>query len=145
MKTAMTRIFRNATLAMLAVLLLGSCAGDKDRLAGLPESFTTKIYDNGLKQFVLAYQKPAHSPDHESHSAMNGGASGKQHRNHSQKGLEAEMIKRLEIRIKETGYCRQGYILDKEFSTLSIGDLILKGECVEGATDADRVQFLNVD
>jgi hypothetical protein len=145
MNIAMARIFRNTASATLAVLLLASCTSDKDRLSGLPETFTTKIYDNGLKQFVLAYEKPAHSPDHESHNAMNGGASGKQHRNHSQKGLEAEMVKRLEIRIKATGYCRKGYILDEEFSTLSIGDLILKGECVEGATDADRALFPNTN
>jgi len=69
----------------------------------MPEKFTTKIYSNGLKQFQLAFEQPAQAPDTE----------GDRRHSPPRKNVGAEIINRLEIKLKETGYCHQGYILSR--------------------------------
>jgi hypothetical protein len=139
MKTTNPKNFCTVGVLTLAVLLLTACASDTDVFSARSEKFTTRIYANGLKQFQLAYEKPVLS-EQQRNASMNG-----MHHNHTREKLAEEIIKRLELKLKETGYCRQGYILSREFSTLSLEDLVIKGECVEGATDADRKAFPNIN
>jgi hypothetical protein len=48
---------------------------------------------------------------------------------------------KLDSKLAETGYCREGYIeLD---SYVGKGQSQIRGECKEGATDSDRKKFAN--
>ena len=47
----------------------------------------------------------------------------------------------LKSKLEKSGYCREGYIeLDSYFGR---GELQIRGECEEGATEEDRVKFVN--
>ena len=121
-------------LLMLSLLLLMSCVHQQDALLIAPERFKTTIYDNGIKQFQLQMV------DEKQKQAL---INGKEMSPITQKRIEALLLERLEIKLRETNYCRQGYILSKEFSSVSLGDFIIKGECVEGASPEDRRLFPN--
>jgi len=136
-RPAIAYLLRIFTLAALVSLV--ACASHDDPLLTAPLKFKTIIYDNGIKQFELKIiydypkdQKPQIDSLH-----------GKQMSDINQKKTEATLVKRLETKLQETHYCRKGYILSKEFSTLSLGDLLIKGECVEGASVEDKRLFPN--
>ena len=142
---------------MLMPSILGSCVSPEDMISKMPMKFTTQIYDNGLKQFQLSLEKPMGAPlkggpgggmSHRGSMtggdvSMKGGSMIKP-QDKMQQRMEKNLIKQLEVKLQETGYCREGYLLTREFSALSLDDLFIKGECVEGASGEDRVMFPNV-
>ena len=47
----------------------------------------------------------------------------------------------LESKLKNSGYSREGYIELDSYS--GRGQLQMRGECEEGATEEDRIKFVN--
>ncbi|WP_440876383.1 hypothetical protein [Thalassotalea sp. PLHSN55] len=57
------------------------------------------------------------------------------------KQLEAHVYQMLEQQLVDNQYCRDGYFeLEK---SLNRGVIVVKGECIESATEQDRVRFEN--
>ncbi|MFT5162048.1 MAG: hypothetical protein ACI9FJ_000616 [Alteromonadaceae bacterium] len=58
-----------------------------------------------------------------------------------QQKLKLKMTENLELRLQQSGYCREGYLeLNSYFGR---GQSQIRGECKEGATEDDRSQFVN--
>ena len=144
--------FKNYSLLLLYSLT--ACAGTEWQPSEVEEVFVTDIKASGLKIFdySLTNNTPQASAKRSAGGkqgdgkGMGGGKSGGYGRmgggnydNHS--SMKPYFNNMLEAKLKKSGYCRQGYYqLDSYFGR---GQLKMRGECVEGATDEDRINFAN--
>ena len=139
----------------LALLLsLTACASNQWKSSEVEEVFVTDIKPSGLKIFnysltntmaqVSGNAKPSgSSKGNGKHGSGKGGGyggvgGGKSTNESSMKPYFNDM---LESKLKSSGYCREGYIeLDSYFGR---GQLKMRGECEEGATEEDQIKFIN--
>jgi len=139
--------YRNLILMLLVPLILAACASNQMKQPEIEETLETDIKSNGIKLFK--YTETARMPDGSyrvsSHgkSGGEGGMSGG-----GQDGwfdresrIKEEMHEKLDARLTETGYCREGYIVLS--SSIGGGRSFIRGECKEGATEDDRKKFAN--
>ena len=77
-------------------------------------------------------------------SGMRGGGMGNEARPNREAILarvKDDVYEKLKMKLVETGYCRESYTeLDNYFVR---GRSQIRGECIEGATEEDRVRFVN--
>jgi len=154
-------------VCLLPVILL-ACSNNK-RTPQLEETFVTKIEDNGLKLFsyTLSVAGPAPSAGGKrggvglsgkgrgsGGSAGGGrGAGGNKSGGRGQGGnmdpkkkgekFAKKILEQLTLKVEQSGYCREGFIeIDRQI-TRGYGQV--RGECKEGASDADREKFAAED
>ncbi len=141
-------------------LFLMACVSNQWESSEVDEVFVTDIKSSGLK--IFNYSLTKHIPQ-ASHSDKNssrgkgsgshggrggkGGGKGSGHggmgggKSDSGSSMKQYFNEMLEAKLKSSGYCREGYIeLDSYFGR---GELQIRGECEEGATEEDRVKFVN--
>ncbi len=136
-------IILKRTLPFGAVtLLLSGCVSGPPEPPVHTDVFATQIKDNDAKIFGFSMLT---GPARDQVSGTGQGPSPQGKRspgradNHAQK--MTQLRSRVEQKLADTGYCRQGYI---EIDTYETNKRIhLMGECNESATTADRKQFPN--
>ena len=151
---------KNYCLVLILSLFLTACANNQWKSSEVDEVFVTDIKPGGLKIFNYSLTKTTAqisgggergggskgSGKHSGRGGKGGGksagygsmGSGKSANESSMKPYFNEM---LESKLKKSGYCRHGYIeLDSYFGR---GQLQIRGECEEGATEEDRIKFVN--
>ena len=138
------------------VLSLTACASNPWESSEVDEVFVTDIKPGGLKIFNYSLTRTEPHASDGSKRGGNGKGAGK-HKGRGGKGgdhggmgggkyddgssMKQYFNEMLEAKLKSSGYCREGYIeLD---SYLGRGELQIRGECEEGATEEDRVKFVN--
>ncbi len=149
--------YKNYFLVLL--LSLTACASNQWESSEVEEVFVTDIKTSGLKIFNYSLTKTTPQASGRSERGANNKGSGK----HAGRGgmggksggyggmgggksVDESSMKpyfndMLESKLKKSGYCREGYIeLDSYFGR---GQLQMRGECEEGATEEDRIKFVN--
>ena len=142
----------------LTIPLLSGCASAPPEFR---DDFATHIFDNGNKQFTYRLmalpskaQKP--KPQGDNHNTPHpegkpdkghkdargkGGKKGRKDIAKQQKQLLAIGQEQLTVKLEESEYCREGFmLLDEEREGPRIS---LKGECLELASESDITQFPN--
>lgn len=134
-------------------LLLLSCGSNQVRMSEYNEVLETEIVDNGTKFFTyrLIRKFPQDTSETRSLDPNLNGNAGRGNRGSrsgtmrpSGPGMDVsfEAIEaQLELKLAETGYCREGY-LELDSSSIN-GQYAIRGECREGASDNDRRTFNN--
>ena len=145
---------------MVLILSLTACANNQWKSSEVDEVFVTDIKPGGLKIFNYSLTKTTPqssgggerggrskgSGKHSGRGGKGGGKSGGHGNMGSGKSAYESDMKpyfneMLESKLKKSGYCRKGYIeLDSYFGR---GQLQIRGECEEGATEEDRIKFVN--
>ncbi|MCW8935580.1 MAG: hypothetical protein OQK98_12715 [Gammaproteobacteria bacterium] len=148
---------RYKNYCLLLLCSLTACASNQWDPSAVEEIFVTDIKVSGLKMFnySLINTRAQSSGKADSNGRGNGrqgggrGMGGKGGGHGAMDGGNSEIqssfkpffTDMLEAKLKTSGYCRQGYIeLD---SYLLRGQMQIRGECEEGATDEDRIKFVN--
>lgn len=125
-------------LMLSAVLLIAGCASEpRAPNPGLKESFHTEISANGSKRFTYSLEMAApqiRGPYTQDPTARGGMVRQQDlaRSNRGSRGTEREFEYALELKLKETGFCRDGYfVIDRVVSQLG-GEV--RGECRDPAT-----------
>ena len=128
------------------------------------ERFITNITPEGTKRFVydLAMQSPKRGSGSDSghsgggHGGMGGGRGGmggghggghrqdgssEQGTDTGQTQMESKVRDRMDVKLKETGFCTAGY--DELSKTFDEGHFQIAGQCKDQATPQDRARFPN--
>ena len=144
---------KNKIVALLVPFLMLACASNQKRQPEFKEIFVTDIKENGLKLF--SYSVTMGSPQketkgkgrgHKGEGGMGGGMRGRKsdggpdHESMTNQS-KAKINEKLDSKLAETGYCREGYIVLNSY--LGKGKYQIRGECKDGATDSDRKKFAN--
>jgi hypothetical protein len=144
-------INKNYILALS--LLLTACASNQWESSNVEESFVTDIKSSGLKLFEYGLTRGSAKADGDgnyggSNSKGSDKGSGKGKGKGGGKGggksvdiseVKLYLDKMLTLKLKSSGYCRDGYI---EFNSIyGRRKLKIRGECIEGATEKDRIKF----
>jgi len=117
------------------ISLLGLAACTTETPIELEDSLSTKIFNNGVKQFVYEVKLEGEGAGWGLAHQGNGKKLSKMKRK-----LTENLYTGLDLRLQESGYCREGYyILEEDILFQSMATL--KGECKEIATDQDKEQF----
>ncbi len=141
-------------------LFLTACASNQWEPSEVDEVFVTDIKSSGLKIFNYSLTKTTPQAGGGSGKGIGkhggggkgtgkhgggkksggyGGGGGGKSANES--GMKPYFNEMLESKLKKSGYCREGYIeLNSYFGR---GQLQLRGECEEAATEEDRIKFVN--
>lgn len=143
MSNLLTRLILIGTLP--SVLLVSGCSSgpDPERYAGqIRDQLTTDIKGNGLKLFTYKARlamPPAlnAAPPKSRREAMKRASQMQQAREDFQDQFDWGLNRTLEM----TGFCREGYL--ELFRLVEADRGELKGECNEGASDADIQRFGN--
>lgn len=140
-----------------AGLLLAGCSPTPKK-TGIEDTFVTHINSAGEKHFQITFQRPLNLPGKARQAKGNGkgmhqGEPGRgegkgrgRHKKNPDKpklrgpGRE-KLVAQLDVRIAETGFCRESYQINEENSDLNAGSLFIRGQCLEPATDEDRARF----
>ena len=139
---------------LVSAAILTACFGSNRRPIEITDSFDTRITVSGLKIFdyvALSGQDrfPPVKFGHEQPVDQNGGEDDDAHAREQAGGGKSSRIslkkfrslsrELLEKRLAETGFCRDGHlILNSDVSRMAAR---IRGECVEAASDEDRVNF----
>ena len=154
----MATVDANYCFVLILPLLLAACASNQWKPTEVDEVFVTDIKSSGLKIFNYSLTKT--TPQASGSGERRGGSNGKGSGKHSGRGgngsgyggkgggksadessMKPYFNEMLESKLKESGYCREGYIeLDSYFGR---GQLKMRGECEEGATEEDQIKFIN--
>lgn len=114
-------------LLLIGALCLSACQSPSPR----DFRFSTRITDDGYKQFQLAYPstiQELHLPG------------SRQAKNQRDSGIsQRQVLSVLEQRLKERGYCRKGYMLLGRYAGETSSRV--RGECRDKANKADRVAY----
>ena len=151
----MATVDANYCFLLILPLLLAACASNQWKPSEVNEVFVTDVKSSGLKIFTYSLTKitPQASGSGERRGGSSGKGSGKRGGNGSGYGgkgggksadessMKPYFNKMLESKLKESGYCREGYI--ELTSYFGRGQLEIRGECEEGATEEDRIKFVN--
>jgi len=135
-------MFNRLTLTYLtisAILLFAGCASEpKAPNPGLKESFHTEIAANGSKRFTYSLEvaAPQIRGPYTENPTMRGGMVRQQELVRSNRGVSRDQRRQfdyaLELKLKETGFCRDGYfVIDRVISQLG-GEV--RGECRDAAS-----------
>jgi len=150
----MATVDANYCFALILPLLLAACASNQWKPSEVNEVFVTDIKSSGLKIFNYSLTKT--TPQASGSGERRGGSSGKGSGKHGGRGgyggkgggksadessMKLYFNEMLELKLKESGYCREGYI--ELTSYFGRGQLEIRGECEEGATEEDRIKFVN--
>ncbi len=132
----MTRYFFYA----LAILFFCGCSSTKPP-KNSETQFTTRITSSGLKHFqiqLLPLETELRTIDTRNTRRRNG-APNAPTSERSTRRTESILVAQANMKIAETGYCKEGYwLLDKNLFGHSP---LLRGECNDLATNIDRTQF----
>ncbi|MGB5178196.1 MAG: hypothetical protein WBP44_05640 [Gammaproteobacteria bacterium] len=137
--------YKNLMLMLFVPLISGACASNQMKASEIEEMFVTDIKSNGIKLFnyTVTTSDGPHRVSGRSNSGGEVGMSGVEpadwHGRES--GMKEKMHEKLDARLTETGYCREGYIVLS--SSIGGGRSFIRGECKEGATEDDRKRFAN--
>ena len=142
---------KNYFLVLNLSFFLTACASSQWNPSEVNEIFVTDIKSSGLKIFTYSLTK--NTPQASSGSKnSNRGKGSDSHGGRGGKGggmgggsgesnMKQYFNEMLESKLKSSGYCREGYIeLNSYFGR---GKLEMRGECEEGATEEDRMLFVN--
>lgn len=158
--------FRPVTF-LLSLLIIIGCSSSKPDLSNIG-TLRTHIRDDGTKLFVFTSQRPRRTPkqagENTKGSAEKTGRGQSQRpsqRPPQQKsrqpqqtdrtsrrqnnggrvnnGFREHLLKALDERLEQTGYCREGYLPLGNY--IEFGQFEIRGECQETATKQDRVLF----
>ena len=157
--------YKNCFLVFILSLFLTACASKQWKPSEVDEVFVTDIKPGGLKIFDYSLtnttaqaggggRRGGSGKNTGKHGGRGGGAGGGMGggksgghggmgggRSDNGSGMKQYFTDMLESKLKKSGYCRQGYIeLDSYFGR---GQLQMRGECEEGATEEDRIKFVN--
>jgi len=154
----MATVDANYCFVLILSLLLAACASNQWKPSEVNEVFVTDIKSSGLKIFNYSLTKA--TPQASGSGERRGGSSGKGSGKHGGRGgngsgyggkgggksadessMKLYFNEMLELKLKESGYCREGYI--ELTSYFGRGQLEIRGECEEGATEEDRIKFVN--
>ena len=146
---------KNKIVVLLMPFLMLACASNQKKQPEIKEIFVTDIKENGLKLF--SYSVTMSSPQKETNGngrgrkgagGMGGGMRGRNgggspnHESMTNRS-KAKINEKLDSKLAETGYCREGYIVLNSYA--GKGKSQIRGECKEGATDSDRKKFSNAE
>ncbi len=140
-------------------LFLTACASNQWKSSEVDEVFITDIKPGGLKIFTYSLTRVTPQTGGGG-GGERGGSNGKGSGKHSgrggkgsghggmgrgksvdESGIKLYFNEMLESKLKKSGYCRDGYIeLDSFYGR---GQLNIRGECEEGATEEDRIKFVH--
>ncbi len=144
----MRRCLLTVAMATIVIPVITGCGNAPQKKArGFNEAFDTRITTNGTKLFEYRLEVPQYQLDQQraqprTNTAIN--AEGPEGR---AKRMRRRLESRLETILRETGYCRDGYLeIDRSIfggGPTMLGEGIIRGECREGATPADRRRFPN--
>ena len=160
-------------LILFGCLSLAACASYEKKAPEIKEDFVTEIDQSGLKSFSYTVTMAMPEGKNGGMrgggmkgggmrgsgmggGGMRGGGSGMRGggmggggmRNEARPSRESMMhrvkgvvYEKLKMKLAETGYCRESYTeLDNYFVR---GRSQIRGECIESATEEDRVRFVN--
>ena len=147
-------------LVLILSLFLTACANNQWKSSEVDEVFVTDIKSSGLKIFSYSLTKTAAQTSGSGerggsgkgsgkHGGRGGKGGGKSNGHGSmgsgkstyESGMKPYFNEMLESKLKKSGYCREGYI--ELGSYFGRGQLQIRGECEEGATEEDRIKFVN--
>ena len=140
--------FKNLLIIPVVAMALVACASNQTKKSEIEEIFVTDIKPNGIKLFsyTMTVSRPSGSRSGTGGGKrggeggkQGGGSSGRPDRESMMKGIK----EKLDARLAETGYCREGYIVLGR--RIDRGRSFIRGECKEGATADDREKFPNGD
>jgi hypothetical protein len=151
---------RGANYFLLLLFSLTACASTQWHPSEVEEVFVTDIKASGLKIFNYSLTNTTAQASGKRGGGGKGSGAGKQGGGKGMGGgknggyggmgggnsenlssMKPYFNNMLEAKLKKSGYCRHGYIeLDSYFGR---GQLKMRGECEEGATDEDRIKFAN--
>ncbi len=151
---------KNTLIVCLTLVTVGliSCGSNpiKKPKGSLKEVFVTQINTSGSKIFNYNLVKTMPNQNHKNNGkgqGMGKGQGGRKHnamksnRNINTGGtknkIQKNAYKRLNIKLFETGFCREGYVELDHF--IERGHVTIKGKCNESATKHDRELFINTD
>ncbi|MDH4274727.1 MAG: hypothetical protein OEW08_06795 [Gammaproteobacteria bacterium] len=140
----------------ICAFFAAACASHQEKDIFIEEAFVTNIKSNGIKIFVYNVMTGQVDKAVNDGKTLPGGSRRK-------KGKEAfvrngvdsprpgyvathnpnhhQLLKSLDIKLAETGYCRRGYLELDNFFDRSRSQI--RGECKDGATQEDREKFPN--
>lgn len=142
---------QSACFCAFSLLLLSGCTTSPDDIdpqefAGqVSDSFRTDIKSNGLKLFtyraaLTTNQSQTKALPHEVRSSqIKRSRSKRGYQGPDLSGWTAQIELGLQQTIKMNGYCRDGYI--ELYRSIQIDRGTIRGECNDGANDADRAKF----
>jgi len=139
--------YKNLLLMLFVPLILAACASSQMKQSEIEEMFVTDIKPNGIKLFnysvTMSRSDGSHRVSGRGKSGGEGGVSGGGPAGWygRESGMKEKMHEKLNARLTETGYCREGYIVLG--SSIGGGRSFIRGECKEGATEDDRKKFAN--
>lgn len=137
-------------LAVLLPMVLSACAGKHRPETKQSDMFVTNIKYTNDKVFNFSIGSNQEKGDRGKNKSQRGGRGGPPpDRNNSRKtdsedtnenSLNA-LYSRLDLKLNETGYCREGYV---EIDTYeSENRFHILGKCNESATPEDKSRFVN--
>lgn len=160
---AMKRMINSIIYTPLILSVLAGCSTNKHSPTKLSESFSANILSSGEKQFQFQIsllrpegrrgegnRKPPKGQGRPPRGKQGSPANEVSSRSEisrfpdQQGGMEAKLMERLNARILESGYCRDGFkIVDKDLGWQ--GRFRVRGQCNELATNQDREQFSSLE
>ncbi len=151
-KIIRTDMLNNKIALMLSLTLLTACASKKtdpeDFKLSVKDRFSTNIKGDGIKLFTYKAQlanlvEPdfplPHNERIEQVKRKSRAQSGKRYRQPDLSDWTQQIELGLSKTLAMTGYCREGFM---ELSRIiEVGRAEIRGECNEGATEADKQKF----
>lgn len=123
----------NRALTAVLVLSLGSCSNTPNiNEASLKRMFKTLITEQGIKRFEINVAPKRRKSSNNNYELE---------RQPSRRISERRLTKLLDTALKQTQYCREGYLLLGRYAGRKTNRL--RGECKEIATQADKLQYEN--
>lgn len=141
---------------LVFILFLTACASNQWKPSEVDEIFVTDIKPGGLKIFNYSLTKTMPQANGGGKrgggrgAGMHGGGRGGKGGGHGDMGgrkpdnessMKQYFNDMLKLKLEKSGYCREGYIELDSYS--GRGRLQVRGECEEGATEEDRIKFVN--
>jgi len=126
--------------AAVCLLALAACSGRPNWLPPpASERLDTQIAADGTKFFV--FHRSYLRPTFEDRVPQRGSPSARQRQREGSGSIyaELEVEERLTAIMERTGYCQEGFF--ELYRQQTFNEFWVRGECREGATDADREQF----
>ncbi len=122
--------------------MISACSSTPSTL-GLQEKFSTQIFPNDSKVFRYEFVRGEKTRPLIPYDQTGGFTDGRKVYSAAELRAKNEraLTSGIERKLKETGYCREGYFILDSLVSYSGGSA--RGECKESATDADRTQFPN--
>jgi len=127
-----------AGAGLLCVLALAGCS-HAPRASDVPpgSEFVANILDDGTKLFVFSVpmKRPGKGGDVRHEMSDDDGEMQRSRR----EGPQHPGPQALQGMLAENGYCREGYMVLEQYEQQH--RYVTRGECRDGATDADRTRF----